>query len=322
MRTTDLPGQPSTDLNVSDLELLHHFTTVAYKTIPSRAARDIHELWQVPILQLGFKHEFLLRGILALSALHLGYLRPDCRERYVLKASNHQSVALQAFQEALARVDTSNCQAIFAFSCIIVILAFATPRSPEGGFKKEILDWFHLVRGCSSVLQAQWDTIANSFLAPLLRESMSNDTAPAYSVPNSGRITDLARICSNPGLADEREASSAYALAIHELLKTFTNVSILADRGLNYIPTAFVWPIAIPPLYLDLLGSKKPEAMVILAYYSVLLHKMDREWYMKGWACHLVTTIEASIGKEWQEWLAWPKEVIGLGTISMDHSPV
>ena len=301
-------------LNVQDLELLHHYTTVTYKTLPSGAAPDQHELWQIQVVQLGFQHEFLLRGILAVSALHLIHLHPERQEILGIKASNHQSIALQSFQEALNQVDPSNSVAIFAFSCVIVALAFAAPKSSDNGrFQKEIFDWFHMVRGCNSVLQSQWETVSRSFLAPLLKKGMLHETAAAHNIRDSERVTDLLRLCSGENLVNDRESANAYALAIHELLNTYTQVSILTERNEDFVPVIFVWPIAIPQLYLPLLRDQKPEALVILAYYSALLQRVDDQWYMTGWARYLVLQVEAALGEQWQGWLAWPKQVTGAG---------
>jgi hypothetical protein len=305
---------------------LHHYTTFTYKTLPSGAAPDQHELWQIQVVQLGFHHEFLLRGILAVSALHLGLLRADRRDTLTLRATSHQSVAVQLFHEALNHVTPANCVAIFAFSCIIVALTFAAPKSSAtatavdhtnngtnttAGVHKEMLDWFHMVRGCNSVLQTQWETLSRSFLAPLLKRGMIHETAASHSVPDTVHVTSLLRLCADERLAQDREAANGYALAIHELLNALTQVSILKDRKQDFVPVIFVWPIAIPQSYLALLSEHTPEAMVILAYYAALLQSVDDQWYMKGWGSYLVTQIDAALGEEWEAWLEWPKVVTG-----------
>jgi len=305
----------TTDLDIGDLELLHHWTTVTYKTLLTDATSDEHrDIWKVKVVQLGFKHDFLMRALLATSAYHLSFVKPCMKDSYSIKASNHQSLALQSVQDILGQVDKYNCHAIFAFSCIIVVLTFATPRKEDNQvFQKEMLDWFHLLRGVNSVLQLQWETIAHSFMGPLLRAGLQNETISAHTVKDSEKITDLLRLCSSPNLLHERDASNAYALAIHELLKVYTQASIRKDRGQGVVASIFVWPNAIPQAYLALLGEGKPEAMIIMAHYSVLLKMLDNEWFVKGWARYLVTSIAESIGDEWQEWLMWPKEMVGTG---------
>jgi hypothetical protein len=329
------PLTPFAGLDIIDLELLHHYTTFTYKTLPSGAAPDQHELWQIQVVQLGFHHEFLLRGILAVSALHLGLLRSDRRDTLTLRATAHQSVAVQLFHEALNHVTPANCVGIFAFSCIIVALTFAAPKSSAtatttttttadgtnnnnngtssaaAGVHKEMLDWFHMVRGCNSVLQTQWETLSRSFLAPLLKRGMIHETAASHSVPDTVHVTSLLRLCADSHLAQDRDAANGYALAIHELLNAFTQVSILKDRKQDFVPVIFVWPIAIPQSYLVLLSEHTPEAMVILAHYAALLQSVDEQWYMKGWGCYLVNQIDAALGEEWAAWLEWPKVITG-----------
>jgi hypothetical protein len=307
-------------LDVIDLELLHHYTTVTYKTLPSGAAADQYELWQIQVVQLGFHHKFLLRGILAVAARHLCYLEPMRQEVLMLRASTHQSIAVRSFHHALNRVDSSNCVAIFAFSCIVVALAFARPKNPGGmGLQKEIFDWFHMVRGCNSVLQTQWEIVSRSFLGPLVKKGMLHETAVSHTIRDSEWVTRLLRLCASENLAQDREASNACALAIHELLNAYAQVSILTERKQDFVPIIFVWAVAIPQSYLLLLQDRKPEAMVIMAYYSVLLQRVNDQWYMRGWARFLVEQIETTLGEEWQPWLSWPKEVTGANLAATDE---
>ncbi|KAM5448573.1 hypothetical protein MaudCBS49596_005368 [Microsporum audouinii] len=333
---------PFAAANIPDLELLHHYTTFTYKTLPSGAAGAHHELWQIQVVRLGFEHEFLLRGILAVSALHLASLNPARQEELALRASAHQSIAVQFFHQALNSVDPHNCVAIFAFSCIVVALTFATPRPPQVGagvgtgidtdsrIQKEIFDWFYMVRGCNSVVQTQWEPLSQSFLAPLLKKGMIHETAAAHDVCDADKVAELFQLCagapgdrstdvgtpeitdSSAGRARDREASTAYTWAIHELVNTYTQVSVLMKRGQDFVPAIFVWPIAIPQHFLVLLSEQRPEALVILAYYAALLQRVDDQWYMRGWANYLVNSIDSTLPDQWASWLKWPKEVTAV----------
>ncbi|KAF3491399.1 C6 zinc finger domain-containing protein [Arthroderma uncinatum] len=332
--TAVAPNSPFAAANIPDLELLHHYTTFTYKTLPSGAAGAHHELWQIQVVRLGFEHEFLLRGILAVSALHLACLNPSRQEELALRASSHQSIAVQFFHEALNRVDPHNCVAIFAFSCIVVALTFATPRPTLGvgidadtRIQKEIFDWFHMVRGCNSVVQTQWEPLSQSFLAPLLKKGMIHETAAAHDVCDADKVAELFQLCTGSsgdrteggtpdtagsGGGGGREASTAYTWAIHELVNTYTQVFVLMKRGQDFVPVIFVWPIAIPQHFLVLLSEQRPEALVILAYYAALLQRVDDQWYMHGWARYLVNSIDSTLPDEWASWLKWPKEVTAI----------
>lgn len=306
-------SQRITELAVGDLELLHHFSTVTYATLADAcASTDNRELWQVHAVQLGFKHEFLLRAILTVSALHLRYLHPARSSYYDFMASTHQNFALETARDALTRVNEDNCHAIFTFSCLIVIMTSASLRK-QGGIDahQEILEWFLLLRGCNSVLQLHWATLGNSFLYPLIDEVRQTETKPTHAIKDVDRIMDLLTSCCFSSATEDLEASKAYTMTVYELTKTFSQVSILRDRGQGLILSCCIWPNTIPQRYLELLRDQKAEALVILAHYAVLLHWADDEWFMRGMARYLLDTIRSSLGKDWQNALRWPSSVIG-----------
>ena len=277
---------------------------------------DNRELWQVHAVRLGFKHEFLLRAILTVAALHLRYLKPLQSSYYDLMASTHQNFALETARDALASVDENNCHAIFTFSCLIVIMTSASLRKQAGmEAHQEILEWFFLLRGCNSVLQLHWETLRNSFLYPLLDEVHQTETKATHSIKDADRIMDLLTTCCYSRADGDAEASKAYAMTVYELMKVFSQVSILRDRGQGLILSCCIWPNTIPQKYLELLADQKPQALVILAHYAVLLHWADQEWFMRGMARYLLDTIKSSVGAEWQGALQWPSSVIGSNLI-------
>ncbi|KAI5294727.1 hypothetical protein KEM52_003349 [Ascosphaera acerosa] len=68
----------SPPLAVADLRLLHHFILVASEQIGQAVTGRI--VWGDDVVKLGFNHHFLLRGILAVSALHLAVTTMDRQE--------------------------------------------------------------------------------------------------------------------------------------------------------------------------------------------------------------------------------------------------
>jgi hypothetical protein len=305
-----VPLKQTTDLDITDLRLLHHFTTVVALDLAHPMKPDTLRLWQNHLVELGFRHEFLLRGILAVAAYHIAWANPSQHEEYSLIASKHQSLALNQFQEVLAHVSDSNCHALFGFSCLIIILTFASsPKSQPADFNTDVLQWFHMLRGGKIVLDMFPDAIKSSFLKPLLDEMAYTENTAAHSIPGADRITDLFRIC---GISShERETSQAYTLAIHTLLSTFTQASICRNRGDGTILASLVWPVNLPPKFVDLLSEKQPEALVILAHYCVLISwAQDSDWFISGWGRYMLETIKESVPESWLEHLKWPDEMI------------
>ena len=60
------------DLNLVDLEFLHNYCTSTALTL-HRDPPTIR-LWSITVPEFGFIHDYVMHGILALSALHLGYV--------------------------------------------------------------------------------------------------------------------------------------------------------------------------------------------------------------------------------------------------------
>lgn len=292
-----------------DLKLLHHFTTVVALQLSNIAKPDFVAMWQVHVVKLGLKHDFLLRGILAVSAYHKAWERPEKRADYIFVASRHQSLALTHFQETLANVNESNCHAIFAFSCLIIVMTFASAtKDKPSDFTTDMLQWFYLLRGAKIVLDMHADMIKCSFLKPLLDELAHSENTAPHEIPDSDRITDLFRICNMAN--HDRETSQAYTLAVHSLLSTFTQASVSRRRGEAALLPSFIWPVMLPPKFLELLGEKQPEALVVLAHYCVIVYWTEAtdSWFMGGWGRYMLETIKTSLPDEWQEHVRWADE--------------
>lgn len=143
---------------MGDLELLHQFATETCYTMSNRS--ESHDLWRVTVCKEGLHHDFLMRGILAIAALHLSHLRPDQASDYQNIANSHQDKALSVFRMNVPNVTDANCHAFFALSSLIVVYGFASPRKPGTGVftdeSQESTNWLRLIRGVNSILQQAW----------------------------------------------------------------------------------------------------------------------------------------------------------------------
>ena len=301
-----------TDLDVSDLELMFHWTSVTGPNLGDNKNGPSHQdLWQIQFPRLAFKHDFLLRGILALSAMHLSYLDPNRRAEFDLKASAHQEFALAAFQETLPLVNESNCHALFAFSCLLVAIAFATSSRDVANTETDLntFHWVWLLRGGNSILQMHKETLRSGFLAPLLDYLMFSEMTESHEIAHADRIASLFKLTND---IQDVEAAQACTLAVHHLLSTFIQASVLMKRGQGSVLSSLVWPVHLSPKFMDLLNERNPEAMVILAHYCVLIHwgAQDDTWFLIGWARHMLDAIKMSVGQSWHPMLAWPDSII------------
>jgi hypothetical protein len=72
------------------------------------------------------------------------------------------------------------------------------------------------------------------------------------------------------------------------------------------IGVALTWPIRVPERFLSMVNQLEPEALILLAHYSLILNKVDDVWFMHGMSGHLLRSIQQRLGKEWESWIAWP----------------
>jgi hypothetical protein len=106
-----------TTLNVTQLRLLHHFTTVTASTLAHDSASE--HVFATHFVRIAFDNPFLLHAVLALGALHLSRLddpfSPSYAE-YVLLADRHHDAALIDFRTRILDIDQTNWKAVLMFA--------------------------------------------------------------------------------------------------------------------------------------------------------------------------------------------------------------
>lgn len=208
-------------------------------------------------------------------------------------------------------LNESNCHAFFALSSLIVVYAFASPRTPESlAFSYETQDstnWLAMIRGVNSILMPSWPWVENGPLRGLLQPGVFEASDTRLPKPADHQLRQLAELCETAAGGDG--AVEAYTAAVKALRKCFAKIFTRSAVECE-IGTAFTWPVEVPDKFIQLLQAKAPEALVILAHYCVVLHHLDRYWWMEGWAAHLMENIYKSLTETWREWIEWPSSVI------------
>jgi hypothetical protein len=89
--------------------------------------------------------------------------------------------------------------------------------------------------------------------------------------------------------------------------------AVFADSpDLDTIGVVYSWPIRVPDLFIQMVNRKRPEALVLLAHYCLLLNKVDYLWWMQGIGRHLLQSIHKVLGDEWESWIVWPLQDLVL----------
>lgn len=107
--------------NSRDKELMHHFSTL---TVHSMATRpDVLHIWQTVIPQSCYENDFVLHGILALSAAHKAYLLSGNRQLYLNLSDYHFNIGSETFRSQLSDEDERkrNQKPLFLFGGVVII---------------------------------------------------------------------------------------------------------------------------------------------------------------------------------------------------------
>ncbi|KAM5341161.1 hypothetical protein ACJ41O_015270 [Fusarium nematophilum] len=292
------PVEKSTWL--TDLELMHHYTSSTYLTLPR--ATELQQVWQIEVPKLALSHVFLLHQVLSVSAYHLAYLHPD-RPSLSICASQHQNKAVAGLRSAVSVITEESCPEIFVASSLLSIGAFSAFSIQSGRGERpridDLLDVFSLVRGMSDILNSYQPALNSSKLGSLFIRDNANEPAPVLRA-----MLEQLRQLAIPGTVEPEIAS----LCREEIASIVQWVDgCIATTRLPELRVAMSLSISASTEFLDLMRQRHPVALSVLAHYCVVLHHAGLEhWYMGVWGRSVIFDISESIDAEWKPLLEWP----------------
>lgn len=112
------PSQPRGDIHMLDLELMHNFTTYTCTTMVSDPA--VRQLMRTTAVHMAVDCEYIMRSILAVSALHLSRYRPQKKALYLERAMQHHQAATSAVIDMMTDLRPEECERLHIFSMLTV----------------------------------------------------------------------------------------------------------------------------------------------------------------------------------------------------------
>lgn len=303
---------------IKDLELMHQYSTSTCFTMT-----DIQEnlpTWQYDIARLAFRHEFLLHGLLALSALHTSSSN-YFQDRFLGElARNHQSLALASYIPLLQDINEDNCNALFAFSAILGATSFAFLQNQEieitsSKFITSVIDVFELLVGSTVIAVEGQNWLKNGSLASLLgphpflvRETSDCSLEARSSLDAVLACAEAVRSPSSSGSNTPEDCMAIYASSAQLLARLFPatpSETVSMEKMVG-------WPALAGIPLITRLKTGDAIALVILAHYGAALHMSEHIWYLKGLGIRVVKAIVDIVDEEWLSYLSWPLSQVSV----------
>jgi hypothetical protein len=118
---SDHPTQsiaPEPVLQMLDLQLMHHYSTTVYATLTCDVS--IQLAWRDSVVQLSLECDYMMRTLLAVSAIHLAKLHPENRDLYLSTAFKHHDIALESAMPLLSDPQQVDARNLFVFSSLTI----------------------------------------------------------------------------------------------------------------------------------------------------------------------------------------------------------
>ncbi|TEA18703.1 Sterol uptake control protein 2 [Colletotrichum sidae] len=298
---------------LTDMQLVHHFTSNTCHTLSENP--DFAHLWTTTVPEIAFANEFLLHGLLAVSAIHLSHLNPDKQEKYLNLSTRHQTISLSQFSPGLNDIGENNADAYVLHAICIFLTNTYSIANPQGPITpKDVAQSFILLQGIKSILTLPF---AHRYIynGPLARWLYQGSVEPVKGGTYSTKLDDLLNLTRS--MAPSEDTTTCQS-ALESLKLTFAVVSSPQHR----LGLVWRWAVSLPQSFLEMMSQCHPMALVILMYYAALVHAFEKKlWYLNGWGVNVASALEKAIQDPWKEWIEWPLRCIREGVDIRNAQP-
>lgn len=294
------------------MELLQFFNAVTMESLQKSHNEDL--MLSLPdILQLSLSAPYLINQILAIAALHRSHVRRPQRGFYYLQATQLQTHALSIFNSVGDRdINPENCLQIFLFSAIVgvhMLCDALTHREDQDdlmAFLGRFIRCIHLHRGVRLATRPAVSVMKDSTLRQLLsKHAMMTDQNNVAKVAILGH-SELAKLSH---LIDGAKLGLELTNTYQEAIGYIQAVMDTAKDGAKPAPSTIIaWPALVSTEFVESLKLSRPEALVILAHYAVLLNLHADLWIFQDGGRFLIEAITRHLGPDWADWLEWPNQ--------------
>ncbi|QIW98133.1 hypothetical protein AMS68_003651 [Peltaster fructicola] len=257
-----------------------------------------------------FNVSYLLQTMLGVSALHLSLEASDKASLYKHAATVLQSQALEEFNTGvLDNVNAENVLDVLLFQHLTALHVFCDTFTSLyvdfGEFLDKLVGCIQLLRGVNSVVQSWWQVLSRTELGVVMEKSDAHQNSPHKDGEECLPLFAMLDGADLSAQSIETCRSSA-----RQLQSYFDAENDLDEQAMSSTNMLFAWLITASPEYTILLQQRRPEALVILAFYAILLHRRRESWAVANSGRNLLRQIKEYLGNTWRSCLAWPCSMI------------
>ncbi|GAP90631.1 putative C6 finger domain-containing protein [Rosellinia necatrix] len=294
---------------IHHLELLHNFRTsvlggsfVDGGIVDNFMDMTVREAVQAP---------YLMDQVLALSAANMSTKRPHQRQFYQEEATQLQTRGVSLFATVHFSDDSDDDLAGFVFSTFLaqqVLFDAFTTRLDFPTFLDKFVCALHICGGVRVVCGRSWP-----FIIAQYRQQVGINLPGEYVVHTGAetiltkKLAHLETLLENakPGVAVLGPCKTALGF-----LRDLSYVRVQPKTMMSQTTRVIQWAVLVPADFIKLIEQRRPEALVITAYYALLIHDSRDNWLTGDAGAFIIRSITRFLGKYWIDWLAWPNEVL------------
>ncbi|EFY88831.1 C6 finger domain protein [Metarhizium acridum CQMa 102] len=306
-------------LNLGEAELLLHFTQVTAQSLAGDTdpKDQMVQFWARNVPRIGLSNPFVLNLMYATAAYHLAELscNLDKKRHYKSMAESHWTKGTAVLSTVMGILDDSNCGAAYIGATLLCYCSFAAGPSGPGDLLVCDIDgknrWRNLVSGVRLIRESFPEDILFAGLMKPLGHSEPRETKRGATAACAAR--GLPRISWHDAMASMRKLAERqdgpYALvcvqSLDELALIYEGVygdesgerNVSEDRQF-----VLSWLYRLDSDFVEAVRCQDTVSLLVLAYFAVLLATMEGEWWLRGWAQHLITSINDIVGPTAIQW--------------------
>lgn len=257
--------------------------------------------------------------ILSISALHLSHDFPNQRDEYVQKADDHFTFGLQSVTAVLGYLNSQTCQQVYISTILICFVYFG--RGPRAGEYLVFGDrgpseWKVLMNGVRSIVESHRGEIFTGVLdpRPQLPAVIVESASERSEIDSHMKHLQEVRTLIQRNLQQGNDVAM-YDSVIDNLLTVINEVHnkrSIQWPSVGLMQVLIGWVYRLPDAFVSHLERNEPTALVILAYWAMLLKYMQSVWFMKGWDVHVMGGIRTFLQGQFFQWIQWPVQQLGM----------